>query len=185
MAFCLVFFICGRRLAEFTAEIKRTDPRADTALKLILFAFALPSLLFPLAYLPGPIALSPWYNTFRTINRIELFSALIAPAAGYATFRKPETANDVYRAYRAPGRPPSLRLLKPLAFPFCMVFITVNFISPLIKPIDKGVEFTDAWADGCVYLQTVGSTAGPSALISAMYAVNYYADNELDVVRGT
>jgi hypothetical protein len=141
-----------------------------------------PSLLFPLAYLPEIISASPWYNTFRSINRIELLSSLIAPAAGYFTYRKP---TNPYGAYHPQNMSPATGILKPLAFPFCLILISVNFIGPLVRPINKEIVFTEAWTDDGVYLQTMPSTAGPSALISAMYFLNYYADDEYDVVKNT
>ena len=182
LAFCLIFFIGGRQLAEFQGENARGNTRAGFTLKLILFAFALPSLLFPLAYLPDAISASPWYNTFRSINRIELFSSLIAPAAGYSTYRKP--ANQ-YGVRRAQNSSPMLGVLKPLAFPFCLILISVNFVGPIMRPLSKEISFTDAWTEDGVYLQTIPATAGPSALISAMYLLNYFADAELDVAKNT
>lgn len=177
LAFCLIFFIGGRQLAE----VPGAGPKERKAVGLILLAFAVPALLFPLAYLPGPIAASPWYNTFRSVNRIEIFSALIAPAAGYATYRKSETEYSRYRA----KAPLPVRILKPLALPLCMALISVNFAGPLLRPLSKDAVFGNNWADGGVFINTVEAASGPAALISAMYSINRFADGERSAVKGT
>ena len=208
LAFCLVFFIGGRQLAEAvdgsprlsgisyvggaqriidtprSGVISRSsvNTRARGMLSLVLILLALPSLLFPLAYLPLEIVSYPWYNTFRSINRIELISALIAPAAGFSTYKKPDNA---YTVYRSSNTSPVLRVVKPLAFPFCVLLISVNFISPLIKPLDRETTFYDIWADGGIYLQSTGATGGPAALMSAMYSLNNFVDSELEAASGT
>jgi len=178
LAFCLFFFIGGRQLAEIPVG----TPRARGLAGLLLFLFAAPALLFPLAYLPLRITASPWYNTFRSIDRIELFSSLIAPAAGYATYMKPDLP---YKGYPASVRSPVLRIIKPLAFPFCILLISVNFIGPLLRPLDKNMTFNDFWAEGGVFIQSATPVGGPAALISAMHSLNNFADNELDTVKGT
>ena len=38
--------------------------------------------------------------------------------------------------------------------------------------------------DDGIYLMTIQPTSGPSALLSAMYNINYYADSELDAAKG-
>ena len=174
----MFFFIGGRQLAEVPAG----TPRARFFVGLILLLFAAPAMLFPLAYLSVEIAASPWYNTFRSINRIELFSALVAPAAGYATYLKPDLP---YKGYPVSARSPVLRIIKPLAFPFCVLLISVNFIRPLLKPLDADTVFDDIWSDNGVFIQSAASAGGPAALISAMHSLNNYAGNELDVVKGT
>jgi len=178
LAFCLVFFIGGRQLAE----VPGGTPRARRAVGLVLLAFALPSLLFPIAYLSEAVATSAWYNTFRAINRIELLCALVAPVAGYATYQKPPSP---YRSYGEPFSTTAARAIKPLAFPFCVVLISVNFAGPLLKPLEKNAEFMDIWADRGVFVQSVPYTSGPASLINAMYSLNYFADSEYQAVKGT
>jgi len=163
------------------AEIQSGTPRVRTRAGIALFLFAVPSLFFPIAYIPWALADMRWYNEFRSINRIELFSALIAPAAGYATFMK---AGLPYRGYGG-GASPVMRIIKPLAFPFCVLLISVNFIGPLIMPLDREITYDDYWADGGVYIQSVRSTSGPAALLSAMYSINNFADSELAAATGT
>ena len=123
----------------------------------------------------------PWYNTFRSINRIELFSTLITPAAGFLTYRKPDSP---YREYGGAANI-ILRALKPLAFPFCIVLISLNFARPLLKPLDKEIVFNDIWADNIVLMQSSAQTGGPAALISAMHSLNNYADSEYNAAKGT
>jgi hypothetical protein len=146
---------------------------------------AVPALLFPLAYVPLPIAASPWYNTFRSIDRIELFSALIAPVAGYATYMRTDSPYREYKGYRTTSSSPSMRVLKPLAFPLCVLFISINFAGPLIRPLDKDTVFEDVWAEGDVFIRTITPTSGPAALISAMHSVNHFADSEKNTAKGT
>ncbi|MCL2058890.1 MAG: hypothetical protein FWH01_07490 [Oscillospiraceae bacterium] len=177
LAFCLFFFIGGRQLAEAPGG----NPRGRRTAGLVLFAFAAPALLFPLAHLPGSLSASPWYNTFRSINRIELFSALIAPAAGFSTYRKPDLP---YREQRR-AVSPVMRVLKPLAFPFCILFVSINFTRPLVQPLDKDIVFGDVWAENAVLMRSADQTGGPAALVSAMYSLNSYAGSEYDVTKGT
>ena len=178
LAFCLFFFIGGRQLAE----VPGGTPKERRMIGVLLFAFSIPALLFPLAYFPGEISISPWYNTFRSIDRIELFSALIAPAAGYTTYRKPELP---YKGYHKPAVSPFMRLVKPLAFPFCVLFISINFIGPLLRPLDSETTYEDIWTDEGVFMQSAATASGPAALISAMYSLNNFADSELNAVKGT
>jgi len=178
LAFCLIFFISGRQLAD----VQGGSPRTRGTVGLILLFLAVPSLLFPFAYIPGAFAASAWYNTFRSINRIELFSSLIAPAVGYATYRNPDSA---YGAYRTSAQAPFARAIKPLAFPFCVLLISVNFIGPVVRPLDKASEFNDLWVDNGVYIQSIGPSGGPAALISAMHGINSYVDDEYNAVKGT
>ena len=178
LAFCLFFFIGGRQLAETpggTAQARR-------AIGLCFFVIALPSLLFPLAYLSDRVAASAWYNTFRTVNRIELLSALVAPAAGYATYLKPPSP---YRTLREPLPSAVMRVIKPLAFPLCVLFISMNFVKPLLKPLDKNAAFDNIWSDRSVLMQPLADASGPAALVSAMYSLNYYAENAYDVAKNT
>ena len=178
LAFCLFFFIGGRQLAE----IPGGTPRARRAVGLILLLFAAPAALFPFAYIPAGISGAPWYNTFRSINRIELFSALIAPAAGYVTYLRPDSP---YKGYNVSAREPIIRVIKPLAFPLCVLLISINFIGPLIKPLDKEAVYKDMWADNEVLMQSTAQSSGPAALVSAMHSLNNYTDSEMDVVKGT
>ena len=177
LAFCFIFFIGGRQLAE----VPGGNPRGRRTAGLILFAFAAPAVLFPLAYISAPIAATPWYNTFRSIDRIELFSALIAPAAGFSTYRKPDLP---YREVRRPVSP-LMRVLKPLAFPLCLLFVSINFARPLVQPLDKDMAFDEHWADNAVLLKSSDQTGGPAALVSAMYSLNSYAGYEYDTAKGT
>ena len=177
LTFCLFFFIGGRQLAE----VPGGTPRSRRIIATVLWAFAAPALLFPLAYIPGGIAVMPWYNAFRSFNRIELFSALIAPAAGFVTYRKPET--HMMKSKGAAN--PFMRALKPLAFPLCIIFISLNFIRPLIIPLDKDIAFSNIWVDDTVLMQSASQTSGPAALVSAMYSLNDNTDSEYYVAKGT
>ena len=177
LAFCLIFFIGGRQLAE----VPGASPKERRAVGLFLLAFAIPALLFPLAYLPGPIAVSPWYNTFRSVNRIELFSALVAPAAGYATYTN---SGSGYGQFRLPA-PVGIRVLKPLAFPLCVLLISLNFAGPLLRPLSKDAVFKESWTEGGVITKSIDPAGGPAALITAMYGLNRFTGSERDAVRGT
>ena len=177
LAFCLFFFIGGRQLAEVPGGTPHTRKVAG----MILCAFAAPALLFPLAYMPGGIAAMPWYNTFRTINRIELLSTLIAPAAGYATYLKPASQIKGYKT----ASNPIISAIKPIAFPICLLFISLNFIRPLLKPLDKETKFDDVWVDSVVLMQSAEQTGGPAALISAMNSLNNYTGSEYNATKGT
>ena len=123
----------------------------------------------------------PWYNAFRSFDRVELFSSLIAPAAGFITYRKPESRLRELKS----SKNLILRAIKPLALPFCILFISLSFVKPLIKPLDKEIIFNDIWADNSVLLQSAAQTSGPAALISAMYSLNNFADSEYNAAKGT
>lgn len=178
LAFCLFFFIGGRQLAE----VRGGNPYAHNSVGIILFIFAAPSLLFPISNFVRPIAASAWYNALRSINRIELFSALISPAAAYATYRKPPSP---YRTLRASASELFMRVAKPLAFPFCILLISVNFISPLILPLDKETDFKGEWRNNNVYMPSSARFDGPAALINTMYSLNNHEIDEFEAAKGT
>jgi hypothetical protein len=107
---------------------------------------------------------------------------MIAPATGYLTYRKPDLP---YREYRYVAQSPLSRLVKPLALPVCLLFVSLNFIRPLVKPLGDEIVFNDIWADNGVLLQSTAASGGPAALISAMNSLNNYVDSEFDAVKGT
>jgi hypothetical protein len=191
LAFCLVFFIGGRQLAE----VPGIAPRARRATGFLLLLFALPALLFPAAYLLDPVAGAPWYNAFRAVNRVELLSALIAPVAGYATYRRPSAFGHAagygqgaasagqYR-FDAGGAAPVARVLKPVAFPCCVLLSSVSFARPMLRPLDKNADFDSRWADG-ILMQSIASDSGPAALMSVMHRLNGFEDDERAAVEGT
>lgn len=178
LIFCLVFFIGGRQLAE----VPGTRPGTRRNVNLVLAAIALPALLFPIAYLPGLLAASPWYNTFRSVNRVELLSALIAPAAGYATYRKPESP---YRVYKPSAAAAVFRVVKPFALPFCLLIVSLNFAGPLLMPLDKNMEFNGSWTENGVFIPSARQLSGPVAIMNMMYVLSNDAEGEYETAKGT
>ncbi|MDR1061636.1 MAG: hypothetical protein LBL83_10625 [Clostridiales bacterium] len=183
MTFCFVFFVAGRQLGEVPGSTRRT--RRLT--RLLLLAFALPSLLFPVAAAFDFFRLAPWYNTFRAVNRIELLSAVVAPFAGYATYM-----GGVGRAgQRGGGRGAPRRqgatlksVMKPLAFPLSLLIVSASFAKPLIRPMGKDTAFGDRWVGG-ILMQSALSDSGPASLATVMNTVNGYEGSEYDICRRT
>ena len=171
LIFCLILFISGRQLAELPSSGK-TKGNITAILSLI----ALPSLLFPLGYL-NFFGESPLYCSFRAINRSEILTSLIAPLFGYITYLRPRS---VIREY---GFSAMTKRLRPFAFPFCLLFITFCFVKPIIRPLDKNIDFLEIWEND-VMMQSSASTCGPSSLATVMYSIDSYRDSEEDIARG-
>ncbi|MDR1439296.1 MAG: hypothetical protein LBJ10_04590 [Clostridiales bacterium] len=187
-AFCFVFFIGGRQLGEAPGATRRAKRLA----RLLLLAFALPSLLFPAAALFDFLRLAPWYNTFRAVNRIELLTAMAAPFAGYATYMGAGGHGDGGYAVGGGGRgraavrrAPTLKgAMKPLAFPLSLLLVSINFAEPLIMPLSRDTVFSDRWAGG-ILMQPAPSGSGPAALATAMNSANGYEGGERDIFKHT
>ena len=54
-----------------------------------------------------------------------------------------------------------------------------------MRPLDKASEFNDLWVDNGVYIQSIGPSGGPAALISVMHGLNSFVDSEYEAVKGT
>jgi hypothetical protein len=187
MTFCFVFFVAGRQLGEVPGSTRR----ARRLTRLLLLAFALPSLLFPVAAAFSFFRLAPWYNTFRAVNRIELLSAMAAPFAGYATYMGGGGRGRQPGGGRNGGRGASRRqgatlkgVMKPLAFPLSLLIVSASFAEPLLRPMDRGTVFGERWAGG-ILMQSASSDSGPASLATVMNTVNGYEGSEYDICRRT
>ena len=179
LAFSLVFFIGGRLLAELAAP-RKTRIRAGA----MLGAFAVPSLLIPLAAVAGALTQLPWYITFRSVARIETVATLVAPFAGFATQAGGGQARSRLGEFdeepvTIDRRPWPLRLLKPLALPLTLAYVSASFVGPLVRPLERAVLFFDKngadWSDG-VMLASGDASSGPAALATALSALGALAD---------
>ena len=173
LLFCLVLFISGRQLA-----ILRCDSRTKWMLTIILSAVAFPALLFPLGYF-DLFGESPFYCSFRTINRIEILTSLLSPLLGYISYDMPQRRR---RRVRESGLPALAMRLRPFAFPFCILYITLCFIKPIIRPLSRNIDFSERWEDG-VMMQSSASTCGPASLATAMFSIDGYMDSEADIAK--
>ena len=189
LAFNLVFFVGGRILSEASAP--RAERRRAAAL---LGAFAAPSALLLIASLPWSLGIErmPWYNTFRSINRIELAAALIAPFAGFITqprgayTRRGQVDPDAEPFDDPPPWP--MRILKPLAFPLTLAYVSACFAGPLARPLERSVRYSDVggarWSDG-IMLASGESTSGAAALATALRSLGANVDGERDICVAT
>ena len=173
LAFCFIFFVTGRQLGEISEKSS-----AKIGMTLILILFALPSLLFPLGLIIPTLSNAAWYCSFRAINRIELMTSMIAPFTGFITFKK------TFHSYYRHSGVSIMQILKPLAFPFSILYVSVCFLKPLVLPIDKSIIYQENWING-VMMPSSAANSGPAAILTIMNQINGFEDYEYNVSAQT
>ena len=173
LAFCFIFFVAGRQLAD--VPVRGNSKKVFIA---ILLAFGLPSVLFPLSFFPTPLTDMPWYCNLLSVNRIEIASSLIAPFAGYIT------ANTSDGKYYQSNKLTPMRIMKPIAFPLSLLWVSLFFLKPLVLPLPKDTTFQNNWVSNTL-MQSVLSGSGPASLASVMHQLNGFEAVEQELIRGT
>jgi predicted double-glycine peptidase len=157
----LILYYLGQHLAR---RVTRTGYR--WLLGCLFFLLCLPGLSFILYY--AHIFGEPlWYIQFRSLDYIEVLSAMWGLFFGFVFNGKP---TNKY-----------LRLQWPV---FSLILIFIPFAkSYLMPPVLTGSAMKDEWNDG-ICIQTTGSTCGPAAMATIL-TYSGIPTKERDVASGS
>lgn len=160
----LLLFFISTKIAKLIAK-----PQNKIIFLVISFILALISLSIPAAYLSDLIGANPIYAQFRTYPYTELLVILAAPFLG------------VINAWLADKKISSSlnRVLTGLCLTVMLLYISLPFIKPLIKPLQNNLA--NKWQDN-VAIQTTPATCGPSSLATIL---KYYGkeDTEANIAK--
>lgn len=135
-------------------------PISKTVLIIVSALLALISLIIPMAYVSDVIDAHPQYAQFRAYPYTEVLVILFAPLIGLI---------NAWLTRRQPNR-----LYNCLCLMVMLVYISIPFLKPIIRPLQHDLE--NQWKEG-VAIQTSASTCGPSSLATIL---KYYGKEDTE-----